>query len=193
MSPEIKNLISSISRLPGLGPRSGRRASLYLLQNPQTMAKLIENMQKTLDLAVNCEICGNIDVCDPCSLCIDPKRDSSFLCIVGNINDLWAIERSSCFQGRYLVLGHYINAGNQSLNLDRLHKFLQQANVKEILLALGATIDGQTTSYYLRDYIRQYRDDIKISITSQGIPMGGELDYLDSGTVTTAIKSRRGL
>ncbi|MEN8237405.1 MAG: recombination mediator RecR [Pseudomonadota bacterium] len=196
MGPEIQELIRLISKLPGLGPRSGRRVALHLLKNKQNLLKpLVQSMTHTLTVVKECAICRNIDTQDPCALCQDPRRDPSVLCVVEDVTDLWALERSASFKGSYHILGGTLSAldgkGPQDLRIGSLVQRVAHSEVSEVILALSATIDGQTTAHYVMD--RLSPTGVEVSAIAHGVPLGGELDYLDDGTITTALNSRRAL
>ena len=195
-SPEIQRMIQLLSRLPGLGPRSGRRVALHLLKKRDALLKpLIEALQTADQNITTCQHCFNLDTSNPCHLCKDVKRDSHSLCIVADVADLWAIERSQIFKGTYHVLGGLLSAldniGPQQLTIQPLLRRLETENIEEIILALNATVDGQTTVHYLANQLQAY--PIKLSSLAQGVPMGGELDYLDDGTLLAAFSERKKL
>lgn len=190
---ELETLIKLLSRLPGLGPRSARRAVLYLVKKRETrMQPLVEAMQKVLETVKTCSICGNLDTKDPCAICSDPRRDGSVICIVRDVSDLWAIERSGAFRGQYHVLGGLLSAmegtGPDDLRLNVLENRIKSAQTNELILALPATVDGQTTGHYIAE--RMHPLNVKVTFLAQGIPVGGELDYLDDGTIQTALRAR---
>lgn len=190
---ELETLIKLLSRLPGLGPRSARRAVLYLVKKRETrMQPLVEAMQKVLETVKTCSICGNLDTKDPCAICNDPRRDGSVICIVRDVSDLWAIERSGAFRGQYHVLGGLLSAmegtGPDDLRLNVLENRIKSAQTNELILALPATVDGQTTGHYIAERMRPL--NVKVTFLAQGIPVGGELDYLDDGTIQTALRAR---
>ncbi len=191
---EIETLIRLLSRLPGFGPRSARRAVLYLIKKREThLVPLAAAIDDVLATVKTCSVCGNLDSQDPCSVCRDPRRDDNVICVIQDVADLWAIERSGAFRGRYHILGGLLSAmdgvGPEELRLTALEDRIRHTGVSELILALPATVDGQTTAHYIAERLK--RDDIKISSPAQGIPIGGELDYLDDGTIQTALKSRR--
>ena len=193
MASDIDNLILIFSKLPGLGPRSARRVVLQLIrQKERLMQPLISTLTSAAATIRTCTTCGNLDTCDPCLICNDTRRDPSTLCVVEELADLWAIERSGSFKGRYHVLGGTLSAldgrGPSQLNVESLIERAMQAEVTEIILATNATIEGQTTAHYLTD--RLSTCNVHISRLAQGIPMGGELDYLDDGTLGAALKAR---
>lgn len=193
-SSDIELLIQQLSKLPGLGPRSARRAVLHLLKKRETMLlPLIRSMQVVAENIKNCTICGNADTHDPCHICTDPRRDESLICVVEEVADLWALDRAHAFAGRYHILGGVLSAIDgitpDELNIHNLEKRVEQGGIKEIVLALSATVDGQTTAHVLRDRLSAY--DVTISSLAHGVPVGGELDYLDDGTLLQAMRERR--
>lgn len=193
-SSDIELLIQHLSKLPGLGPRSARRAVLHLLKKREgVMFPLIRSMQAVADNIKSCSICGNADTHDPCNLCSDPRRDASLICVVEEVADLWALDRAHAFAGKYHVLGGVLSAIDgitpDDLNIHGLEKRVEAGGIKEIVLALSATVDGQTTAHVLRDRLSAY--DITISSLAHGVPVGGELDYLDDGTLLQAMRERR--
>ena len=195
-SNEIERLIGYFAHLPTMGPRSARRAVLSLLENPELkMTPLIEALQNVKDHIHACPVCGNYDTTVPCSICKDTKRDSKQICVVRDIADLWALERSNSFHGLYHVLGGILSAidgiGPEDLNIASLEKRIKEGLIDEVILALPATVDGQTTAHYVAD--RLSASQVKITSLARGVPIGGELDYLDDGTLQMALKSRRGL
>lgn len=193
-SPEIERLIGLLAKLPGLGPRSARRAALHLLKRKETvMQPLARVMEETAEAIGTCHICGNLDSRDPCGVCADPGRDNSQVCVVEEVADLWALERAGVFRGRYHVLGGVLSAldgiGPEDLNLAGLLARAESPDVCEIILALPATVDGQTTAHYITE--RLAGRDVAITRLAHGVPVGGELDYLDDGTISAALKARR--
>jgi len=190
----IDRLIQLLAKLPGLGPRSARRAALYLIKRREAV---LEPLARALaDAAANirvCSTCGNFDTVDPCSICADPKRDGSIICVVEEVADLWAMERTAAFRGRYHVLGGILSAldgvGPDDLNIGRLMARVAAGEVREVILATNATVDGQTTAHYIMD--RLAPTGVTVSRLAHGMPMGAELDYLDDGTLTAALKARR--
>jgi recombination protein RecR len=193
VGPEIERLIQLLSRLPGLGPRSARRAALFLIKKrEQIMAPLTAAMQTALDKIVVCKQCGNIDTQNPCAICTDLRRDPTVIIVVADVADLWALERARAINARYHVLGGTLSAldgvGPQDLTIDALIARAQDPTVKEIVLALNATVDGQTTAHYITDLL--HGGDLKITRLAHGVPVGGELDYLDEGTLAAAIRQR---
>ena len=192
--PEIERLIQLLARLPGLGPRSARRAALDLLKRRDTVLKpLAEALIVAAEKIVTCRTCGNLDTIDPCAICADPKRDPASICVVEEVADLWAIERSAAFRGRYHVLGGVLSAldgvGPEDLSIARLVERAASPDIKEVILAMNATVDGQTTAHYVTD--RLAGTNVQVTRLAHGLPVGGELDYLDDGTLTAALKSRR--
>jgi len=190
---EIENLIRTISRLPGLGSRSARRIALFLVKNRNSQIETLVSALKEVQEKVKiCPVCGNYDTLDPCSICSDNRRDEKTICIVQDVADLWAMERTSAFKGKYHVLGGVLSAldgiGPEDLGLDKLLQRVQSNNIEEIVLALPATVDGQTTSHYIAEIMRE--TGAKVSSLAHGVPVGGELDYLDDGTIQTALKAR---
>ena len=193
---EIDTLTQLLSKLPALGPRSARRAVLFLLDKKETyLIPLISAMNDVAKKVVVCPVCGNMDTQNPCSICQDEKRDKTQLCVVANVADLWALERSGTYKGMYHVLGGVLSAldgiGPEELNIDSLLGKVQSGNIKEIVFALPATMDGQTTMHYLSDILEKYQ--IQMTALSHGVPVGGELDYLDDGTLQMAFNSRQKL
>jgi recombination protein RecR len=189
---ELDTLIQLLARLPGLGPRSARRAALFLIKRrEQIMEPLAAALAAAASLVRPCSVCGNLDTADPCAICHDPERDASAICVVEDLADLWALERTGAFRGCYHVLGGTLSAldgiGPDELNIARLVSRLGPDI--ELILALNATVDGQTTAHYIAD--RAGPTGCKISRLAQGVPIGGELDYLDEGTLTAALKARR--
>ena len=191
---EIDNLISLLARLPGIGPRSARRMALNFLKKPESLMKpLAESLITTANSIVNCKICGNLDTEEICSICDDKRRDVSTIVVVEEIADLWALERASVHNGMYHVLGGTLSAidgvGPEDLGINSLVERAKESEVTEIILAMNATIDGQTTAYYITDQLNE--SGVKISRLAHGVPVGGELDYMDEGTLQTALKSRQ--
>jgi recombination protein RecR len=195
-SQELEKFIKLLGRMPGLGPRSARRAALYLLQDKEKlMLPLLASFQEVAEKIVACPLCGNQDTQTPCSLCQDDKRDQSTLCIIETVGDLWALERTGSYKGLYHVLGGVLSPLDgirpENLRLDILEQRLQQSTgqIQEIIIALSATMNGQTTSHYIAHLLESYQ--IKVTKLSHGVPVGGELDYLDDGTLSLALQSRR--
>ncbi len=191
---DIEVLIKQIAKLPSLGSRSARRIVLHLLNKRETAFEpLIAALNNVAQNIKTCEICGNFDTVSPCPICSSSNRDNSIICVVRDVADLWAMERVSLFKGKYHVLGGVLSAMEgivpEDLNIDSLEKRVASGEVKELLLALPATIDGQITSHYLFSKFKTY--DLKITTLAQGIPMGAELDYMDEGTIQLALNSRK--
>ena len=191
--PEIERLIQLLARLPGLGPRSARRAALHLIKKrEQLMAPLTDALETAQKSIVVCRTCGSIDTQDPCTVCSDPRRDPSVIIAVADVADLWALERAGAVNSRYHVLGGTLSPldgiGPQDLTIDTLVSRAHDAAVKEIILALNATVDGQTTAHYITDLLQNA--GVKVTRLAHGIPVGGELDYLDEGTLSAALKQR---
>jgi recombination protein RecR len=193
---EIEALIELMARLPGLGPRSARRAVLHLVKKRAIlMAPLAEAMAGVAASARECARCGNIGTSDTCDICSDPRRANGEICVVEDVADLWAMERAAVFSGRYHVLGGTLSAldavGPDELRIPRLVDRVGVEGVSEVILALGATIDGQTTAHYIADALAA--TGVSVTTLAQGVPMGGELDYLDDGTITAALRARKAL
>ena len=191
---DIDRLIQLLAKLPGLGPRSARRAALQLLKKRDSLMQPLA--KALLEAAANvrqCTQCGNLDTADPCALCADPRRDAALICVVADVADLWALERSGTYRGRYHVLGGTLSAldgiGPEQLDVAGLVRRAGVAGVKEVILAVGATVDGQTTAHYLADRLAGL--GVAVSRLAHGVPVGGELDYLDDGTLMAALKARR--
>ncbi len=202
--PEIEHLIRLLAKLPGLGPRSARRATLHLLKRKESLLKpLAEALGEAGERVHACGRCGNLDSRDPCAICTDPRRDDSMICVVEEVADLWALERAGAFRGRYHVLGGVLSAldgvGPEDLNIAALVARVVEGRgegegqgevrLREVILATNATVDGQTTAHYIIDRLAD--SGVEITRPAHGMPVGGELDYLDDGTLTTALKSRR--
>ena len=191
--PEIERLVQLLARLPGLGPRSARRAALHLIRKrEELLGPLSEAMARAHARIVTCSVCGNIDTSDPCALCQDPRRDASTLVVVETVADLWALERAKLLSARYHVLGGVLSpldgVGPDELGVGKLLARLREGGTREVILALNATVDGQTTAHYLADLIAPL--GVRTTRLAHGVPVGGELDYLDEGTLTAAIRSR---
>src|SRR5271165_3165880 len=191
--PEIERLIQLLARLPGLGPRSARRAALFLIKKRELlMAPLAAALQTAIEKIEVCKICGNIDTQNPCTVCTDPRRDASTIVVIADVADLWALERAHAINARYHVLGGTLSpldgVGPQDLSIDPLVTRAHAPEVKEIILALNATVDGQTTAHYITDLLAGA--NVKVTRLAHGVPMGGELDYLDEGTLAAAMRSR---
>ncbi|MCC0809147.1 recombination protein RecR [Methylobacterium sp. W2] len=191
--PEIERLIQLLARMPGLGPRSARRAALHLIKKREVLlAPLAEAMKVASERIVVCRECGNVDTSDPCTICRDASRDPSILVVVEDVSDLWALERSGAVTARYHVLGGVLSALDgvrpEHLNLASLVDRAGNGDVREIILALNATVDGQTTAHYVTESLAHH--GLKVTRLAHGVPVGGELDYLDEGTLSAAIRSR---
>ena len=194
--PEIERLIQLLARLPGLGPRSARRAALQLVKwRDQLLAPLTEAMKTVHDRVRVCSVCGNVDTADPCAVCTDPTRDASLIVVVEDVADLWALERAGAINARYHVLGGVLSALDgvrpEHLSLDALVARASDPAVKEVILALNATVDGQTTAHFITDLMAHL--PVKVTKLAHGVPVGGELDYLDDGTLAAAIRQRTGI
>ena len=195
-APEIERLINLLAKLPGLGPRSARRAVLAMMRRRETLlVPLAKAITEAATAVRTCGICGNIDGRDPCSICADARRDASVICVVEDVADLWALERTHAFKGRYHVLGGTLSAldgtGPEDLNIPELIGRAADSEVREVILALSATVDGHTTAHYMAEKLGEA--GISVSGLAHGIPVGGELDYLDDGTLSAALKARRNL
>ena len=197
LGPEIEKLVQLLAKLPGLGPRSARRVALQLLKKRETLlAPLAAAMQDAARAIRDCEICGNLDTTSPCALCRDSRRDSHVLCIVEDVADLWALERAGALRAPYHVLGGTLSPldgiGPDDLTIAVLVKRASDPAVKEIVLALSATVDGQSTAHYITDLLHeaQEKGQVKVTRLAHGVPVGGELDYLDEGTLAAAMRSR---
>jgi recombination protein RecR len=191
--PEIERLIQLLARLPGLGPRSARRAALHLIKKrEQLMAPLAAAVTTAMERIQVCRVCGNIDTQNPCTVCTDPRRDRSVIVAVADVADLWALERAGALNALYHVLGGTLSpldgVGPQDLSIDALISRAHDPEVKEVILALNATVDGQTTAHYITDLL--HGANVTVTRLAHGVPVGGELDYLDDGTLATAIRSR---
>jgi recombination protein RecR len=191
--PEIERLIQLLARMPGLGPRSARRAALHLIKKrEQLMTPLADALQAAIEKITICRICGNIDSQNPCTVCTDPRRDPSVIVVVADVADLWALERANAVNARYHVLGGTLSpldgVGPEDLTIDQLVTRAHADEVKELILALSATVDGQTTAHYITDLVTNA--GVKVTRLAHGVPVGGELDYLDEGTLAAAIKQR---
>lgn len=194
VAKEIDHLMKLLAQLPGLGPRSGKRAALHLIKKKEThMVPLMEALRTVLSTVQTCGTCGNIDTKSPCSLCESDRRDKSTLCIIEDVEDLWAMERANVFRGQYHVLGGVLSAldgiGPENLALESLVRRLEQGNIQEIIIALGATMEGQTTAHYLHDKLAPF--SVKMTRLAHGLPVGGDLDYLDEGTIMAALTARQ--
>ena len=191
--PEIERLIQLLARLPGLGPRSARRAALFLIKKREAvMAPLAAALATAMEKVEICRVCGNIDTQNPCAVCSDTRREPSAIVVVADVADLWALERAHAINARYHVLGGTLSpldgVGPDDLTIDALIKRAHDPAVKEIILALNATVDGQSTAHYITDLLHDA--EVKVTRLAHGVPVGGELDYLDEGTLAAAIRSR---
>jgi recombination protein RecR len=191
---DLDTLIDLLAKLPGLGPRSARRAALFLLKRREAvMEPLSRALTETARRIRPCSLCSNLDTGDPCALCRDARRDATLLCVVEEVADLWAIERSAAYKGRYHVLGGTLSAldgiGPEELRIDRLVQRVADNGVREVILALNATVEGQTTAHYIAD--RLASTGARLTRLAHGVPVGGELDYLDEGTLTAAFAARQ--
>jgi recombination protein RecR len=194
VGPEIDRLMQLLGRLPGLGPRSARRAALALIKKRDgLLLPLADALTAVADSVRACTVCGNYDTQDPCAVCRDNRRDSALICVVQDVSDLWALERTSAFRGRYQVLGGLLSAldgvAPEDLAIDKLVARVRADAVTEVILALPATVDGQTTAHYIADALEA--EGVTVSGLAQGVPVGGELDYLDDGTLLAALNARR--
>jgi recombination protein RecR len=192
--PEIERLISLLAKLPGLGPRSARRATLTLLKKrEQLLTPLSQALADAAARVRACQVCGALDTIDPCAICADGGRDGALLCVVEEVGALWAMERASAFRGRYHVLGGLLSAldgvGPEALRIAALAARAADAGVREVILALPATVDGQTTAHYVAD--RLAGADVQVTMLARGVPVGGDLDWLDDGTIAQAMRARR--
>jgi recombination protein RecR len=193
-SQEIETLSQALARLPGLGPRSARRAVLHLMKRRETaLQPLLSALQNVAAKLSVCSACGNVDTSDPCSICRDARRDDKSLCVVEEVSDLWALDRSRLFPGRYHVLGGRLSALEgvrpEDLTIDQLVRRVSAGGIDEVVLAMNATLEGQTTAHYLAERLEGF--PIRISQLAHGLPVGGELDYLDEGTLAQALRARR--
>jgi recombination protein RecR len=192
--PEVEKLIGLLAKLPGMGPRSARRAALKMLQQPEArMLPLASALAEAARAVKACRLCGNLDSRDPCSICTDPQRDRSLICIVEGVGDLWALERALVYRGLYHVLGGTLSAlsgvGPEDLNVASLLTRIAEGVVGEVILALGATVDGATTAHWLTDRLKPF--GVTVTRVAQGVPIGGALDVLDDGTLAAALRARR--
>jgi len=193
-SPEIEALTQALARLPGLGPRSARRAVLHLLKKRDAaLGPLREALTAVDERLQNCTVCGNVDTTNPCGICADPRRDQRALCVVEEVADLWALDRSRLFPGRFHVLGGRLSALEgirpEDLSIDGLVRRIEAGGVDEVVLAMNATLEGQTTAHYIAERIERF--PIRVTQLAHGLPVGGELDYLDEGTLAQALRARR--
>lgn len=193
-SQEIEALTSALSRLPGLGPRSARRAVLWLIKRRETsLVALLEALGAVRDGLVECATCGNVDTSNPCGICADPRRDTRALCVVEEVADLWALDRAKLFAGKYHVLGGRLSALEgvrpEDLTIGALIERVSLGGIDEVVLAMNATLEGQTTAHYIAERLETY--PVRITQLAHGLPVGGELDYLDEGTLAQALRARR--
>ena len=193
---EIERLIQLLARLPGLGPRSARRAALHLVKRRESLLQpLAEAMRAAAEAIRICPVCGNLDVVSPCAVCADAERDASLICVVEEVADLWAMERAAVYAGRYHVLGGTLSAldgrGPEDINVDSLVARARDPAVVEVILATSATVEGQTTAHYVAERLAEC--GVSVTRLAHGVPVGGELDYLDDGTISAALKARRAL
>ena len=191
---EIDRLIQLLARLPGLGPRSARRAVLHLIKRRESlMQPLAQALGDAAESILICGTCGNLDTVEPCGICMDEKRDGGTICVIEDVADLWALERTRSFKGRYHVLGGRLSAldgiGPEDLNIAGLVARAETGDIQEVILAMNLTVDGQTTAHYIAD--RLGHTEVDVTRLAHGVPVGGELDYLDDGTLETALRSRR--
>ncbi|MGI6853994.1 recombination mediator RecR [Mesorhizobium sp. 1B3] len=191
--PEIERLIQLLAKVPGLGPRSARRAALHLIKKKeQLLVPLSVAMREAVEKVRVCSTCGNVDTIDPCTICSDPRRDPATIIVVEDVADLWALERAGAMNARYHVLGGTLSPldgiGPDDLNIKGLVSRIAEGGVREVILAVNATVEGQTTAHYLTDQLDGF--DVKVTRLAHGVPVGGELDYLDEGTLAAALKSR---
>jgi len=195
-SQEIETLAGALARLPGLGPRSARRAVLWLIKRRESaLPALLEALAMVQERLVECATCGNVDTTSPCGICADPRRDPRSLCVVEDVADLWALDRARLFSGRYHVLGGRLSALEgvrpEDLTVDRLLARVAEGGIDEVVLAMNATLEGQTTAHYLAERLEQF--PVRLTQLAHGLPVGGELDYLDEGTLAQALRARRPL
>ena len=193
-SPEIEALTQALARLPGLGPRSARRAVLHLLKKREAaLGPLLSALNAVEERLSTCSICGNIDTIDPCGICADSRRDARSLCVVEEVADLWALDRSRLFPGRFHVLSGRLSALEgtrpEDLTIDSLVRRIEVGGIDEVVLAMNATLEGQTTAHYIAERIERF--PIRVTQLAHGLPVGGELDYLDEGTLAQALRARR--
>ncbi|MFC4256426.1 recombination protein RecR [Altererythrobacter xixiisoli] len=193
-SQEIEALSAALARLPGLGPRSARRAVLWLVKRRETaLVQLLDALAAVRETLVECQTCGNVDTQNPCGICADPRRDRRQLCVVEDVADLWALDRARLFAGQYHVLGGRLSALEgvrpEDLSIPALLARVEQGGVDEVVLAMNATLEGQTTAHYLAERLEAF--PVRITQLAHGLPVGGELDYLDEGTLAQALRARR--
>jgi recombination protein RecR len=196
MESDLERLIQYLAKLPGLGPRSARRAALHLVKRREALMQPLAKALSDAALSIKtCSVCGNLDTREPCAICNDPRRDQAIICVVEDVADLWALERSAAFAGTYHVLGGTLSAldgiGPEDLNVPALLTRARAEAVTEVILATNVTVDGQTTAHYIADRLQDC--GVAVSGLAHGVPVGGELDYLDEGTIGTAFRARRAL
>lgn len=194
LGPELDRLISLLAKLPGLGPRSARRAALALIQKREVLLQPLATALEAAAAAIRpCSVCGNLDTTDPCGICADDRRDRSVICVVESVGDLWALERAGAHRGLYHVLGGTLSAiggrGPEDLTIQQLLRRVAAGGVSEVILALGATVDGQATAHLVAERLRKL--NVTVTRLAHGVPVGGELGYLDDGTLAAALKARR--
>lgn len=194
--PEIERLIQLLAKVPGLGPRSARRAALHMIKKKeQLMGPLAVALAEAVEKVTVCSVCGNVDTVDPCSICTDPRRDGSVVIVVEDVSDLWALERAAAMNAKYHVLGGTLSPldgiGPDDLNIKALVDRVAEGGVAELILAVNATVEGQTTAHYITDQLSGF--DVRVTRLAHGVPVGGELDYLDEGTLAQALRARRPL
>ena len=193
-SQEIDDLAQALARLPGFGPRSARRAVLYLMKKRETaLDPLVSAMQRVRQNLSTCDNCGNVDTKNPCGICTDNRRDTRAICVVEEVSDLWALDKSRLFLGRYHVLGGRLSALDgvrpEDLTITRLIERVSEGGIDEVVLAMNATLEGQTTAHYIAERLEKY--PVRLTQLAHGLPMGGELDYLDEGTLAQALRARK--
>ncbi len=193
-SQEIEALSAALARLPGLGPRSARRAVLWLVKRRETaLVQLLKTLEEVQARLIECDACGNVDTTNPCGVCSDPRRDARSLCVVEDVADLWALDRAKLFTGRYHVLGGRLSALEgirpEDLSIGKLLERVEVGGIDEVVLAMNATLEGQTTAHYIAERLEGM--PIRITQLAHGLPVGGELDYLDEGTLAQALRARR--
>jgi recombination protein RecR len=194
--PEIERLIDLMAKLPGLGPRSARRAALALVKKRERLlVPLAQAMAEVAEKVTTCRVCGNLAATPDCAICLDPRRDPTKLCVVEDVADLWALERAAVYRGRYHVLGGVLSALDgvtpESLRIPELAARARDSQITEVILAVGATIDGQTTAHVIADYLEGA--GVEITLLAKGVPVGGELDFLDDGTISAALAARKAI
>jgi len=195
-SQEIETLAAALARLPGLGPRSARRAVLWLVKRREgALGQLVDALAAVRDALTECHVCGNVDTADPCGICADPRRDARQLCVVEDVADLWALDRAKLFAGRYHVLGGRLSALDgvrpEDLAIDTLLARVERGGIDEVVLAMNATLEGQTTAHYIAERLETF--PVRLTQLAHGLPVGGELDSLDEGTLAQALRARRPL